>query len=133
MKESNVQKLIQLALSDAGCTTWRNNVAKAWVGDQLIWNADGSLTIIKPRVLNAGLCKGSSDLIGIAPKIVTESMVGSKIGVFFAPEIKSATGRPTKDQTIFLRHVISTGGIAGICRSTDDALRLIAGENNDAN
>jgi len=126
MKESNVQKLIMLALSEAGCTVWRNNVAKAWVGDKMIWQANGNLTIVNPRVLHAGLCRGSADLIGIAPVLITEQMVGSTVGVFLAPEIKACKGRASSEQDDFMDHVRMNGGIAGICRSPQDALDLLA-------
>ena len=126
MKESDIQRLVMLALSEAGCTVWRNNVAKAWVGDKLIWQANGNLTIVNPRVLHAGLCKGSADLIGIAPVVITEQMVGSTVGLFLAPEIKADKGSATPEQGCFMDHVRLKGGIAGICRSPQDALALLA-------
>ena len=120
MKESNVQKLIQLALSDAGCVSFRNNCG-------VLKNEAG--IPIKFGVGNPG----GSDLIGITPLCITAEMVGQTVGVFTAIEVKTKTGRVRPDQINFMAVVKSHGGLAGICRSTDDALRLIAGENNDAN
>jgi hypothetical protein len=63
-----------------------------------------------------GICVGSSDLIGIAP-----------CGRFLAVEVKTATGRVTKEQQTFIDAVCRAGGIAGIARSVDDALQLLRG------
>lgn len=126
MKESDIQRLIMLALSNAGCTVWRNNVARAWVGDKYTRLANGDLVIKNPRPLNAGLCVGSSDLIGIYPKVVTQEMVGSTVGIFIGPEIKTPKGRPTKEQSNFQDHVNSRGGISGIARSPADAVALLS-------
>ena len=126
MKEMDILRLIQLALSEAGCTVWRNNVAKAWVGDRYVRLANGDMVIKNPRPLNAGLCVGSSDLIGIYPKKVTQDMVGSTVGIFIGHEIKTTKGRPTDDQSRFIEHVNSRGGIAGIARSPADAIALLA-------
>jgi hypothetical protein len=100
MKESNIQKLIMLALSDAGCLVWRNNVG-------VLKNAAGI-------PIRFGLCVGSADLIGIAPG-----------GRFLAVEIKTTTGRVRAEQTRFIDAVNRSGGIAGVCRTVEDALGLI--------
>jgi hypothetical protein len=100
MKESDIQRLIMLALSEAGCLIWRNNTG-------VLKNAAGI-------PIKFGLCVGSSDLIGIAPG-----------GRFLAVEIKTPTGKPTPEQTRFLEAVRARGGIAGIARSPADALALL--------
>lgn len=100
MKESDIQRLIMLALSEAGCLIWRNNTG-------VLKNAAGI-------PIKFGLCVGSSDLIGIAPG-----------GRFLAVEIKTPTGKPTPEQTRFLEAVRARGGIAGIARSPAEALALL--------
>jgi hypothetical protein len=100
MKESDIQRLIMLALSEAGCLIWRNNTG-------VLKNAAGI-------PIKFGLCVGSSDLIGIAPG-----------GRFLAVEIKTPTGKPTPEQTRFLEAVRARGGIAGIARSPVEALALL--------
>lgn len=112
MKESNVQKLIQLALSDAGCTSFRNNCG--------VLKNDAGIPI-KFGVGNPG----GSDLIGITPVVITADMVGRTVGVFTAIEVKTAKGRVRPEQNNFISVVKGSGGIAGVCRSVEDALELI--------
>ena len=68
---------------------------------------------------------GGSDLIGIVPTVVTPEMVGNTVGIFAAIEVKTPTGKPTKEQLNFIEVVLKNGGIAGICRSPTDALKLV--------
>lgn len=101
MKESDIQRLIMLALSEAGCVIWRNNVG-------VLKNSAGI-------PIKFGLCVGSSDLVGIAPG-----------GQFLAVEIKTPTGRATPEQLRFIDAVRKRGGIAGIARSPGEALALLS-------
>jgi hypothetical protein len=56
-------------------------------------------------------------------------MVGQRLAVFAAIEVKSVTGRPTPEQTAFLAAVRDAGGVACIARSVEDAQRaLIVGD-----
>lgn len=112
MKESNIQRLIMLAASDAGVTVFRNNIGA-------YTTADGYR--IKYGVGNPG----GSDLIGITPVTITPDMVGRTVGVFTALEVKTKTGKPTQAQLNFQRVITSSGGIAGVVRSPDEALTLI--------
>ena len=102
MKEQDIQRLIMLALSEAGCLIWRNNTG-------VLKNAAGI-------PIKFGLCVGSSDLIGIAPG-----------GRFLAVEIKTPTGKATPEQMRFIEAVRARGGIAGIARSPEEALDLLRG------
>lgn len=101
MKESDIQRLIMLALSESGCLIFRNNVG-------VLKNAAGI-------PIRFGLAVGSSDLIGIAPG-----------GRFLAVEIKTPTGKATPEQLRFIEAVRARGGIAGIARSPAEALALLA-------
>jgi hypothetical protein len=111
MKESSEQKRIMLAMSGVGSIVWRNNTG-------VLKNEEG----IPVRF---GLCVGSSDIIGITPVMITQEMVGRCVGIFTAVEVKSATGRTKPEQQIFLDAVKKAGGIAGVARSVEDALKLI--------
>ena len=122
--ETKLQNSVMLALSQAGCTIWRNETAGGWVGRPV--HREGQLvTLANARMIQAGLCKGSSDLIGITPVTITQEMVGQTLGVFTAPEIKTPTGRTTQEQDRFLAAVRAAGGIAGVARSVEDALELL--------
>jgi hypothetical protein len=112
MTESEIQHSIRLGVgSGYGIAIWRNNVGTAI-------QRDGSH-------VRYGLCKGSSDLIGIKPLIITETHLGLTIGQFCAVEVKSDRGRLAKEQEAFIRLVNSKGGIAGTARSVEEAKALL--------
>ncbi len=112
--ETTLQRHIQLALSAAGCTVWRNETAQAWLGRNVGANRRGEVRLTGARQIRCGLCVGSSDLVGIAPD-----------GRFLAVEVKRPQGRVTAEQRRFVDAVIAAGGIAGIARSVDEALALL--------
>lgn len=120
--ERRIQSELMLAASDAGLTVWRNNTGQAWAG-QAERLPDGSVLIRNPRPLRAGLCKGSSDLIGLRRVTVGPTDVGRTIAQFAAVEVKAARGRVSADQRNFLDFVRDAGGFALVARAPDD-LRL---------
>jgi hypothetical protein len=125
MNETNLTKTIMLAVSMLrGTVTFRNNTGMGWTGDS-VRRPDGSVIIREARPLHAGLCKGSSDLIGWTERVITPDMVGKRVAVFTAVEIKTARGRATVEQLNFIERVRQAGGIAGIARSPEDAQNLI--------
>ena len=124
MSEHRIQNEIRLAISGKA-TLFRNNVGTAWIGDTLKLK-DGSILIRNPRVFHAGLCEGSSDLIGWRSLTITPDMVGQTVAVFAALEVKSKTGRATAGQKNFCQRVTEAGGFAGIVKSPDDAKKTLA-------
>lgn len=128
MQESNILKSIQLALSKLkNVTTFRNNSAQGWVGTPIARTAT-KLTLAEYRPLHAGLIKGSSDLIGWTSVEVTPDMIGKRVAVFTAIEVKSAKGKATAEQINFIAGVKAHGGIAGIARTPDEAVDIIANQ-----
>jgi hypothetical protein len=123
VRESGVQKLIQLALGRLA-SMFRQNVGQAWTGDA-VKLPSGDVLIRNPRPIRLGLCKGSSDLIGWRSMVVTAEMVGRKLAIFTAVEVKALKGRPTDDQQNFIDRVREAGGFAGIARSPAEALAII--------
>lgn len=99
MRESDLSRTIQIALSQAGHRIWRFNTG-------LFYTADG-------RPVRAGM-KSASDLIGIA-----------KGGRFVAIEVKLPGGKPTAAQQRFLDLIESMGGVSGCARSVDEALAIV--------
>jgi len=61
-----------------------------------------------------GLSPGSSDEIGWKEKIVTPDMIGKKIAIFQAIEIKTLTDKISYEQIIFYLRVQLAGGIAEV-------------------
>ena len=52
-------------------------------------------------------------------------MVGSTVAVFTSIEVKTPTGRIRPEQQHWLETVQAAGGIAGVARSVEDALRIV--------
>ena len=115
MTEGNLTKHLLLSLSKALPTLriFRNNTGVGWVG-RMLRNIAGTVTLADARPLHAGLCTGSSDLIGWVTIQVGPEMVGRKIAVFTAIEVKTATGKATEAQLNFMARVREAGGIAFI-------------------
>jgi len=85
----------------------------------------GDVLIKNARLVEFGLTDGASDLIGLRSIVVTPDMVGQKLAVFTALEVKTPAGRVEPEQRNFIEFVQRFGGIAGVVRSPDDALRLV--------
>lgn len=128
MTETTIQRRIQIALSDTTTRLWRNNVGAAWQGKAVEHNR-GLVTLYGPRRVEYGLCPGSSDLIGLRSVEITPDMVGQRVAIFCAVEVKTAKGRPTDEQTSFIKTVDFLGGRAGIARSEDEAKIIVDGGN----
>lgn len=125
MPERDLLNDIRMAASAHGARLFRNNSGVGWVG-QVISHHGGILMLNAPRPLHAGLCVGSSDLIGWTPVTITPEMVGRTIAVFTAVEGKSTTRQyPTADQYRFIDAVRAAGGIATVARSVGDAMGAI--------
>jgi VRR-NUC domain. len=129
MSEHEIQQRILIACGSGTTRLWRNNVGTGWAGPATKITAGniravaaalrpGDVVVRQGRPLHAGLCVGSSDLIGYR-------QVGG-VAQFVALEVKSATGRPTTEQTRFLDHIQAAGGVSGIVRSIDAAQALLA-------
>jgi hypothetical protein len=118
-KESLILNDIRLAASDLGFVLFRNNVGTGWCGD-VTRLADGSVLIRNPRPLHAGLCKGSSDLIGFRPLVITAEHLGTTIAQFAAVEVKTARGRVSQPQQQFLTVVAERGGLGIVARGPGD-------------
>lgn len=110
--EAKVQNSIRLALGRGLVRLFRNNT--------------GALKDQHGRLVTFGLCKGSSDLIGWRTVTVTQDMVGQKVAVFTAIEVKDK-GRPTQDQLAFIKAVRDAGGLAGVARGIPEAQAILDG------
>lgn len=100
MVEHDIQNEIRLALSEK-CVIFRVNVASGFTKDG--------------RYIASGVPKGYSDLSG------HRKSDGKAIYI----EVKTQSGKVSKSQKHFIEQMRSSGAIAGICRSVEDALELI--------
>lgn len=100
MTEHDIQNKIRVKLSEMGCCVFRINTGKFRL-------ADG-------RWFDTGVPKGFSDLIAV------------KEGRIYFIEVKSETGTASPEQLHFISVMRERYGCtAGICRSVEDAVRLI--------
>lgn len=106
MNETKYRNIVQISLSKKGIRLFRNNVG-------LLYSKDGT-------PVRVGLAKGSGDLIGWKPIVVTQDMVGKKIAVFLSVETKSRKGKVQDEQKDWLKIVNESGGIAVISSPDDD-------------
>lgn len=124
MKEKNIQSLVLMKATELGSRLFRVNVGQAWTGNKII--KQGRDVIIKDaRPFNVGVPKGFSDCVGLNTIEITPEMVGKKVAVFTAAEIKNETGRLTTEQSNFLAFVREAGGIAGRIRSPEEYASML--------
>lgn len=123
-KEKDITNPILKAASKLGARLFRQNTGVGYVG-RTLRRTESTLTLADPRPLHAGLCVGSSDIIGWTPIEITPDMVGARVAVFTALEVKTGRLTATDEQERFIAAVRSAGGIAGVVRSDTDALSLI--------
>ena len=114
MTETNLLRQILLEVSKRlpNVRLFRNNVGLGWAGKLVNISALGVTAIQNARPLRAGLCEGSSDLIGWTSVEITPEMVGRRVAVFTAVEVKKPGGKATAEQLNFLQRVQDAGGIA---------------------
>ena len=103
-EEHRIMNEIRVELSEAGCISFRMNVGK-------MKTPDG-------RYFDTGVPVGFSDIFGFR----------QSDGKAFFIEVKTSKGRLSPKQKILLEAMQSAGAIAGVCRSKEDAKKLIKGE-----
>lgn len=99
-EEHRIQNEIRAAVSPY-CVIFRINVGKGRTPDG--------------RYFETGVPRGFSDLFGV------RRSDGKAVFI----EVKTKTGRVSPTQKNFLEQMRISGAIAGVCRSAEDAIRLI--------
>ena len=113
VKEKVILEEIMLSFSRLGARLFRNNV--------------GMLEDKRGQKIRYGLCTGSSDLIGWKSMIVTPEMVGQKVAIFLAVEVKAGRTATTEAQIAFVEAVAGAGGIAMVVHDAETAESLLKG------
>lgn len=97
------------------------------LGARLFRNTTGRYRLARPecrecqsrgRVITSGLCVGSSDLIGWRTVTVTPAMVGRKVALFVAIELKAGS-KVSTEQAKFLAAATEAGALASILCDVD--------------
>lgn len=122
--ERRIQNEIRNALAGRGLF-FRANVGRAWTGDEIERLTGGRVLIHNARPFDTGLPPGFSDLFGLAPVKIGPQHVDRTLGLFAAIEVKSPTGRARTRQQAFLDAIEREGGLSGLARSPEDALKII--------
>lgn len=135
MLESNIQRIVRKEISPFG-TYFRTNVGRAWTGNDILRPKREPVTVVvrpgdvlirQARPFDTGLPPGVSDLNGMTRVVVTPEMVGTTLAVYTAIEVKQPGKDPTAEQINYLRAVHRAGGLCGVARSAEDALRIVQG------
>ena len=125
MRESIVSEKILLVVSKLGGRLFRNNntVFKDSRGIPIRSGLANTSKKINKK-------NKSSDFIGILPITITQAMVGKKVGVFLAIEMKKEGWRYTgtdreKAQKKFIGIIKKHGGKGGFVASVEDLTEII--------
>ena len=113
-QEKDIVNDILLRATARGHRLFRQNVGNGWVGKTRAGRAPGRMTIDDARPLIAGLCVGSSDIVG-----------WSATGTFVAFEVKTPGVYATPAQKAFIAAAQSCGCIAAVVYSADEAMALL--------
>ena len=99
----------------------RIRLAVAGLGARLFRNSIG-LCRCRGTPITYGLGEGTADLVGWLPITVTPALLGKRLSVFVAVEVKTPGTATTKKQIAFLEAVRKAGGIALVAHSEADVL-----------
>ena len=127
MSESDLYSAIIGAYSNGATRVFRQNAGMAYQG-RVLERTPHRLILSPWYPIRLGIA-GMSDLGGLTSVLVTESMIGSMVGIDLAIECKAGRARPTEEQSAFIAMVRRLGGRAGVARSVEDAGIIIRGEN----
>lgn len=111
-KETKIQNISLISIGQRGdVLAWRQNVGKF-------------RTLFSDEVVSCGIA-GQGDIGMVVECIVTESMIGKKIGIAVNAEFKTETGRQSNEQKSWESAFKSRGGVYRVCRSADDLVALV--------
>ena len=113
MTETDIQNQIRVAVSK-DCIIFRTNAGKLWQG-KVVWSKEFQQNVLINLRRVDGLPTGYSDLSGVRKS--------DGRAVFI--EVKTPKGVVSDDQKHFLYQMQECGAIAGVCRSPEDALKLL--------
>lgn len=131
MIEHAIQNTIRNDLTDFGLF-WRVNVGQAWTGDKVQRFPDGSVLITNARPFSTGLPAGFSDLFGAVPVQIEPDHVGQTWARFAVIEVKTPRGRVSSKQDKFMGAMQSIGALAGVARSSAEAVGIIKQQRHGA-
>lgn len=114
-EEHGIQNQIRAGVNQA--VLFRSNAGDFWQG-RLVYSREFKQTVLTNIRRVEGLPKGFSDLFGVR--------LSDGKAVFI--EVKTKNGKASNDQKKFIKKMREYGAVAGICRSADEALKLISNQ-----
>lgn len=120
MSEKSLINDFLLRAKEVSSTLFRNQVGMGWYGKFKARLSNDDVILSNPRPLRAGLCDGSSDLIGWTKTTITQEMVGETVAIFTACEIKFGNTITTDEQKNFVNAVHNAGGIGIVTKTFED-------------
>jgi len=127
-QETNISHKTELAASKLGFAMHRNNTGVFYaIKDHGFKRNQAFVNLLNKffRRVQAGLGKGTSDLIGWRTVEITPDMVGKRIAIFAALEIKTDKGRASPEQINFVKQVRAEGGIAEFVKGDEGVEDLV--------
>lgn len=122
---------ILAALSKMGCRVFLNPVGQAVTGKierineaRSVQLQPGDYVVRFGQRIEYGWCPGSADILGVAPRVITQADVGRTFAVLIGPEVKTGNGRLEPHQRAFRDTMNAMGAYCGEVRSEADAIAL---------
>lgn len=112
--EAQIMKEIEIAVSAHGHRVFRVNVGEGYLYREQPTQETLEFENKRARWFKSGPPQGYSDLSGVC--------YPSGRALFI--EVKTPTGKPTKEQCVFLLDMLARGANAGIARSAEEALAI---------
>lgn len=125
MRESAIGKRIMVLLSQKyGVCIFSNPVGTGWVGRFV--RRMGEITFLEAaRRIKYGLHEGMPDKIGWRSIKITPEMVGRRVAVLVAIEVKQPGNYASPIQKQILKRLQDDGALSGIARSEQDAVAIV--------
>ena len=101
---------------------WRNNTGQGWQGQRVSRAPGGTVLVERGMVILRNARPITFGLPG------SPDIIGAQAGRFFGLEMKAAGGRMEETQPRFRRAFEAAGGLYGVPRSVEEALRILRGE-----
>jgi hypothetical protein len=112
-EEHRIQNEIRVAVSEQ-CVIFRTNAGDFWQGD-IVYSKEFRQNVLINLRRVEGLPDGYSDLSGVR--------ISDGRAVFI--EVKTSKGRVSDKQKKFIKRMRECGAVAGVCRSAEEAEKLI--------
>ena len=122
--EKKLENDLRLAVSKKRHRLFRCNSGMAWAG-RILSKTKKTLTLINPRPFR-GHPEGTPDLAGWAEIEITPEMVGRRLAVFCAIELKTGRVPLTKKQRQALDAISKAGGISGVVKTADEFWEILS-------